>query len=155
MSVNRVTLIGRLGNNPEMRYTGGGMAVANFNVATSENWNDKSGQKQERTEWHRIVVWGKLAELCGQYLTKGRQCYIEGRLQTREWEDKTGAKRYTTEIVANQVQFLGSASAGAGASTGASAGAALSNGAANASDFDMPAPTNMAEASFTEDEIPF
>lgn len=143
MSLNRVMLIGRLGNNPEMRYTGSGMAVANFNIATSENWNDKNGQKQERTEWHKIVVWGKLAELCGQYLSKGRQCYVEGRLQTRQWDDKDGNKRYTTEVVASQVQFLGSA---------ATQGATQQQGAG---DFEMPAPGNMAEASFTEDEIPF
>src|SRR3989338_8666711 len=107
MSVNKVILIGRLGSNPEIRYTPSGAAVGNFNIATSENWNDKTGQKQERTEWHRIVVWSKLAELCNQYLTKGRQVYIEGRLQTRQWDDKDGNKRYTTEVVANTVQFLG------------------------------------------------
>src|SRR3989338_1068547 len=107
MSVNKVILIGRLGQNPEVRYTPSGAAVANFSVATNENWTDKSGQKQERTEWHRVVVWGKLAELCGQYLAKGRQVYLEGRLQTRSWDDKEGVKRYTTEIVAQTVQFLG------------------------------------------------
>lgn len=105
--VNKVILIGNLGADPEMRFTPGGQAVANFRIATSESWNDKSGNKQERTEWHRIVVWGKLAELCGEYLKKGRQCYVEGRLQTREWTDKEGKKNYTTEIVANQVTFLG------------------------------------------------
>ncbi len=106
-SVNKVILIGRLGADPEVRYTPSGMAVANFRIATSENWNDKQGQKQERTEWHRIVVWGKLAELCGQYLGKGRQIYVEGRLQTRQWDDRDGNKRFTTEIQANQVTFLG------------------------------------------------
>ncbi len=106
--VNKVFLIGRLGQDPEVRYTPNGGAVANFSMATSESWNDKSGQKQEKTEWHRIVVWGKLGELCGQYLSKGRQAFIEGRLQTREWVDKEGQKKYTTEIVANNVQFLGS-----------------------------------------------
>ncbi|MCO5143994.1 MAG: single-stranded DNA-binding protein, partial [Oligoflexia bacterium] len=111
MSVNKVLLIGRLGNNPEIRYTNTGTAVANFNLATSENWNDKNGQKQEKTEWHRVVVWGKLAELCEKYLSKGRQCFVEGRLQTRSWDDKDGNKRYTTEIVASTVQFLGGASA--------------------------------------------
>lgn len=93
--------------NPEVRYTTNGGAVANFNLATNESWTDKSGQKQERTEWHRVVIWGKMAELCGQYLSKGRQAYVEGRLQTREWNDKEGNKRYTTEIVAQSVQFLG------------------------------------------------
>src|SRR3954464_5840642 len=106
MSVNKVILVGRLGQNPEVRYTPSGAAVANFSVATNESWTDKSGQKQERTEWHRIVVWGKLAELCSQYLTKGRQVYVERRLQTRQWEDKYGGKRYTTEVIAATVQFL-------------------------------------------------
>ena len=105
--VNKVILIGRLGNDPEVRYTSNGGAVANFNVATNESWVDKAGQKQERTEWHRVVVWGKLSELCGQYLSKGRQAFVEGRLQTREWNDKEGHKRYTTEIVAQNIQFLG------------------------------------------------
>lgn len=105
--VNKVILIGNLGADPEVRFTPGGQAVANFRIATSESWNDKQGNKQERTEWHRIVVWGKLAELCGEYLKKGRQCYVEGRLQTREWTDKENKKNYTTEVVANQVTFLG------------------------------------------------
>lgn len=104
--VNKVILVGRLGNDPEIRYTQQGVAVTNFNIATSENWVDKGGQKQERTEWHRIVVWGKMAEICSQYLGKGRQVYVEGRLQTRQWEDKDGQKRYTTEVVAATVQFL-------------------------------------------------
>jgi single-strand DNA-binding protein len=106
--INKVILIGNLGKDPEVRFTPSGQAVANFNIATSESWTDKTtGQKQERTEWHRIVVWGKLGELCGEYLKKGRQCYVEGRLQTREWTDKEGKKKYTTEVVANTVQFLG------------------------------------------------
>jgi len=105
--INKAFLIGRLGGDPEVRYTSNGGAVANFSLATNENWTDKNGQKQERTEWHRIVVWGKLGELCGQYLAKGRQAFVEGRLQTREWTDKEGAKRYTTEVVAQNVQFLG------------------------------------------------
>ena len=117
--INKVILIGNLGKDPEVRFTPGGQAVANFNIATSESWNDKNtGQKQERTEWHRIVVWGKLAELCGEYLKKGRQCYVEGRLQTREWTDKEGQKKYTTEIVANTVQFLGGGGGGAGGAGG-------------------------------------
>lgn len=116
--VNKVILIGRLGTDPEVRYTSNGGAVANFNVATNESWTDKSGQKQERTEWHRVVVWGKLAELCGQYLSKGRQAFIEGKLQTRDWTDKEGTKRYTTEVVAQNVQFLGGSSEkGAGSNT--------------------------------------
>lgn len=115
--VNKVIIVGNLGKDPEVRHTPQGQAVATFSVATSESWNDKTGQKQERTEWHRVVVWGKLAELCGRYLAKGRKAYIEGRLQTRSWDDKEGQKRYTTEIVANTVQFLDSAS---GASRGPS-----------------------------------
>jgi len=107
--VNKVILVGNLGVDPEVRFTPGGQAVANFRIATSESWKDKDGQKQERTEWHRIVVWGKLGELCGEYLKKGRQVYLEGRLQTREWNDKEGKKNYTTEVVASNVCFLGSA----------------------------------------------
>lgn len=114
--VNKVILIGNLGKDPELRHTPQGMAVANFPIATSENWNDKSGQKQERTEWHRIVVWGKLAEFCSKYLSKGRKAFVEGKLQTRAWEDKDGQKRYTTEIVATGVQFLDSASSSASTS---------------------------------------
>ena len=107
MSVNKVILVGRLGQDPELKYTPSGSAVCNFSLATSESWSDKSGQKQERTEWHRVVVWSKLAELCNQYLAKGRQAYVEGRLQTRSWDDKTGNKRYTTEVLASTIQFLG------------------------------------------------
>jgi len=105
--VNKVILIGRLGADPELKTVTGGNNVARLSVATSENWTDREGQKQERTEWHRVVVWGKLAELCGKYLSKGRQVYVEGRLQTRSWEDQQGQKKYSTEIVANTVQFLG------------------------------------------------
>lgn len=104
--VNKVILVGNLGKDPEVRHTGTGQAVANFSIATSESWTDKSGAKQERTEWHRIVAWGKTAELCGQYLSKGRQVYIEGKLQTREWTDKENRKQYSTEVVAQQVTFL-------------------------------------------------
>ncbi|HKY61798.1 MAG TPA: single-stranded DNA-binding protein [bacterium] len=106
-SVNKVILIGNLGSDPEVKYTPSGTAVANFNIATNESWLSKDGKKEERTEWHKIVVWSKLAELCGEYLSKGRPVYIEGRLQTREWNDKDGNKRYTTEIVAQTIQFLG------------------------------------------------
>jgi single-strand DNA-binding protein len=115
MSVNKVILVGNLGADPEVRFTPGGQAVANFRMATTDSWTDRSsGQRQERTEWHRIVVWGKLGELCGEYLRKGRQCYGEGRLQTREWGDREGQKRYTTEIVASQVVFLGGRGEGGG-----------------------------------------
>lgn len=114
--INKVIIVGRLGQDPEMKAVGQGATVTRLNVATSENWTDKSGNKQERTEWHRITVWGKLAELCGKYLAKGRQVYVEGKLQTRSWEDN-GQKKYATEIVASTVQFLGG-----GASTNAGAG---------------------------------
>lgn len=107
--VNKVIIVGRLGTDPEVRTVGNGGTVTRLSVATSENWVDKDGHKQERTEWHRIVVWGRLAEICGKHLSKGRQVYVEGRLQTRSWEDPQGQKRYSTEIVANTVQFLGTA----------------------------------------------
>lgn len=105
--VNKVILVGNLGRDPELRYTQGGQAVANFSLATSESFNKKDGTRDERTEWHRIVVWGRSAENCSQYLSKGRTVYIEGRLQTREWENKEGQKQRTTEVVAQTVQFLG------------------------------------------------
>ncbi|HQI02759.1 MAG TPA: single-stranded DNA-binding protein [Deltaproteobacteria bacterium] len=104
--VNKVILIGRLGKDPEMRFTPNGKAVTNFTMATSEVWSDQNGEKQERTEWHRVVTWDKLAENCAKLLSKGRQVYVEGRLQTRQWDDRDGNKRYTTEIVANQMQIL-------------------------------------------------
>ena len=107
--VNKVILIGRLGADPEVRYTSSGTAVANFNMATSVNFTDKNGEKTEKTEWHRIVAFGRLGEIWGEYLAKGKQVYIEGRLQTREWEDRDGNKRRTTEIVANTMQMLGAA----------------------------------------------
>lgn len=169
MSVNKVILVGRLGQNPEVRYTPSGAAVANFSVATNESWTDKSGQKQERTEWHRVVVWGKLAELCAQYLAKGRQCYVEGRLQTRQWQDKDGQTKYTTEVQAQTVQFLG-ATAGAGRESG---GAEMGYGGAQNAGYGqqgggygqnagfgqgggaMADTMNPNGPSFTEDDIPF
>ena len=105
--VNKVILVGNLGADPDMRYTPSGQGVCELRVATSESWNDKNGQRQERTEWHRIVVWGKRAEVCSKYLSKGRQVYVEGRIQTRSYDDKDGNKRYITEIIAADVQFLG------------------------------------------------
>ena len=105
--VNKVILLGNLGANPEMRFTQGGQAVANLRLATSERWTDRNGQKQETTEWHRVVVFGKQAEIVGQYLTKGRQVFVEGRIQTRQWQDQQGQKRYTTEVVAQRVEFIG------------------------------------------------
>jgi single-strand DNA-binding protein len=156
--VNKVILVGNLGKDPEVRYTPGGQAVANFTIATNENWTDKQGQKQERTEWHRIVVWGKAAELCGEYLSKGRQVYIEGRLQTREWTNKEGAKQYTTEVVANPVGgvvFLsgGERGAGGGAGRGRSGGAPQD-------DYGAPPPGmdeggGGAPSKSTDDDIPF
>ena len=112
--VNKAILIGNLGADPEVRSTGGGTPVANFRLATSETYKTREGQRETRTEWHRVVTFGKLAEICGQYLKKGKQVYIEGRIQTREWEDQTGNKRWTTEIVANQMTMLGRASDGGG-----------------------------------------
>jgi single-strand DNA-binding protein len=106
--LNKAILIGNLGKDPEVRYTPSGVAIANFNIATSETWTNKDGGKETRTEWHRIVAFGKLAEICGEYLSKGRQVYVEGRIQTRDWEDQEGIKRYTTEIVVNQMLMLGS-----------------------------------------------
>lgn len=107
--INKVILIGNLGADPEVRYTPGGLAVANFRLATTENRANKDGQREQHTEWHRIVAFGKLAEICGEYLAKGKQVYIEGRLQTRSWDDKDGNKRWATEIVAGTMQMLGSA----------------------------------------------
>jgi single-strand DNA-binding protein len=107
--LNNVQLMGNLGADPEVRYTGNGDAVANIRLATTETWKDKSGEKQEKTEWHRIVFFGKLAEIVGEYLKKGRSVYIEGKLQTRKWQDKDGQDQFTTEIVASEMQMLGSA----------------------------------------------
>ncbi len=108
-SVNKVILLGNLGADPELRYTNSGTAVANFRIATNERWTDRNGESQERTEWHNIVAWAKLGEICGKYLKKGKPVFIEGRLQTRSWEDQSGNKRYTTEIVAQTMQMLGRA----------------------------------------------
>ena len=107
-SVNKVILIGNLGRDPETRYMPDGGAITNISIATTENWKDKNGDKQEKTEWHRVAFFGKLAEIAGEYLKKGSQCYVEGRLQTRKWQDKDGQDKYTTEIVANAMQMLGS-----------------------------------------------
>jgi single-strand DNA-binding protein len=148
--VNKVILVGNLGRDPEVRYSPSGQAVANVTLATSESWKDKnSGEKQERTEWHRIVFFGRLAEIAGEYLKKGAQVYVEGRLQTRKWQDKDGNDRYTTEIVASDMQMLGSRS-GAGmpaeptesetAGTSASAPARSGTKAASGADFDDDIP---------------
>lgn len=132
-SVNKVILLGNLGAKPEVKYLPSGQAVCEMRLATNEQWTDKNDQKQERTEWHRIVVWGKMGENCGQYLDKGRQVYVEGRIQTRSWDDKeSGEKRYMTEIVAHTVQFLGGKPQGersGGNNGGGSSGGERSGGA--------------------------
>jgi len=147
--VNKVILIGNLGRDPELRYTPGGQPVANFSIATSESWNKKDGSgREERTEWHRIVAWGRTAELCAQYLAKGRTVYIEGRLQTREWENKEGQKQRTTEVIANTVQFIGGGGGGgSGAPRGAQGGGGAPSGGGAGSGFDGGPPP--------EDDIPF
>lgn len=149
--VNKVILVGNLGKDPEVRQISPNQTVCQFRIATGESWIDKAGQKQERTEWHSIVVWGKMAEICGKYLSKGRQVYVEGRLQTRSWEDQQGQKRYTTEVIANTVQFLGGMS-GERSAGGPSAGASFGGG--GSSNF---GPTDFGpEPSFdNNDEIPF
>jgi single-strand DNA-binding protein len=148
-SVNKVILVGHLGGDPELKFTPGGQAVANFNLATSERWSDKDGNKQERTEWHRIVVWGKLAELCGEYLAKGRKAYIEGSLQTRSYE-KDGATRYVTEIKASEVVFLDSKQSD-------SAPAPKQTTAPTQKTTAKPAPKDIAAGDFPGDdeEVPF
>ena len=110
--LNKAILIGNLGRDPEVRYTPNGVAVANFSIATSETWTNKDGEKETRTEWHRVVAFGRLGEICGEYLAKGKQIYIEGRIQTKDWEDRDGNKRTTTEIVASQMIMLGSRDSG-------------------------------------------
>jgi single-strand DNA-binding protein len=127
MSVNKVILVGRLGRDPETRYTSGGQAVANFSVATDETYKDRNGERQKRTEWHKIVVWGKQAEIAQQYLKKGSLVFIEGRIQSREWQDKEGQKRTAFEIVANNFRMLGGR--GDGMAAGAVAGGGSSRGA--------------------------
>ena len=144
-SLNKVMLIGRLGKDPEIRYTPDGAPVANFSLATSDFWTDKGGTRQERTEWHNIVAWNKLAELAKRYLTKGRQVYVEGRLRTREWDDRDGNKRRTTEIVINQMVLLGSRGEG-GSETYAAPAAGRP-----VSDSEAPA----ADVEITDDDIPF
>ena len=138
-SVNKVIVLGNLGRDPELRHTPNGRAVCTLRVATNESWTDQqSGERQERTEWHQIVVWGRQAENCSQYLRKGRQVFVEGRLQTRKWQDKEGQDRWTTEIVADRVQFVGG---GAGAGAG---------GSPFDGDAEIPPPTTSES-----DDIPF
>ena len=159
MSVNKAILVGRLGRDPETRYTSGGQAVANFTLATDETFKDRSGERQKRTEWHRIVLWGKLAEITQQYLKKGMLVYIEGRIQTRQWEDKRdGQKRTTTEIVANVMRMLTSRAEGAAA--GAAAGGGAVAGASRSADPDLESAPALDEAGpagpeISDEDIPF
>ncbi len=146
-SVNKVILVGNLGRDPETRYTTSGEAVTNVSIATTDTWKDKSGEKQERTEWHRVAFFGKLAEIAGEYLKKGSQVYVEGRLQTRKWQDKEGQEKYTTEIVADRMQMLGSR---AGAGGGDAPERATST--AGASRSAAPAKKNVDDL---DDDIPF
>ncbi|HEX7326948.1 MAG TPA: single-stranded DNA-binding protein [Casimicrobiaceae bacterium] len=126
-SVNKVILLGNLGRDPETRYTTDGSAVANLNIATSETWKDKNGEKQERTEWHRVVLFGRTAEIAGEYLKKGRSVYIEGRLQTRKYTDKDGVEKYTTEIVGDRMQLIGGPRESSGGDVEFSSGQAASS----------------------------
>ncbi|CAN5511983.1 single-stranded DNA-binding protein [soil metagenome] len=142
-SVNKVILVGNLGRDAELRYTPGGAAVATINMATTEVWNDKGGQKQEKTEWHRVVLWGKTAESLNEYLTKGKQIYVEGRLQTRKWQDKDGQDKYTTEIRGDRVVLLGGGGGGGGRQQ--------TRAATPGTDEEMGEP--MSE--LTDDDIPF
>jgi single-strand DNA-binding protein len=149
MSVNKVILVGRLGRDPETRYTSSGQAVCNFNMATDESFKDRSGERQKRTEWHRIVLWGKLAEISQQYLKKGMLVYVEGRLQTRQWDDRSGNKRSTTEIVANVMRMLTTR----GEAVAAAAGVGSGSGTA---DVEPPVPEDTtAGPEITDEDIPF
>ena len=156
MSVNKAILVGRLGKDPETRFTSGGQAVATFNMATDSSYKDRNGERQKRTEWHRIKAWGKLAEIVQQYLKKGSLVFIEGRIETREWQDKEGVKRYTTEIVANEMRMLGSRADGMAAGAGASASAPASR----ADDFDHASPAEEPMGAgpgpeISDEDIPF
>lgn len=154
--VNKAILIGNLGRDPEIRYTPSGTAVANFTLATTENIPSRDGGREDRTEWHRIVAFGRLAEICGEYLAQGRQVYIEGRIQTRDWEDREGNKRTTTEIVAQRMQMLGPPRQGKGASSRPEArgGGPPSSRETGEEDFSGPEASS-AEPPADEDEIPF
>jgi single-strand DNA-binding protein len=151
-SVNKVILVGNLGRDAELRYTPGGAAVATLNMATTEVWNDKGGQRQEKTEWHRVVLWGKTAESLNEYLTKGKQIYVEGRLQTRQWDDKDGNKRYTTEIRGDRVVLLGGGGGGGGARGGG--GASRGSAGDDLGGGHGPSP-DVPDQPLTDDDIPF
>ena len=148
-SVNKVILVGNLGRDAELRYTPGGAAVATINMATTEVWNDKAGQRQEKTEWHRVVLWGKAAESLTEYLTKGKQIYVEGRLQTRQWDDKDGNKRYTTEIRGDRIVLLG----GGGGGTGGRSATATRGGGEDPGGH--PQGPDPSSEPLTDDDIPF
>ena len=154
-SINKVMLIGNLGKDPEIRYMPSGDAIANLTLATTENWKDKAGEKQEKTEWHRISMFGRLAEIAGEYLKKGSSVYIEGKLQTRKWQDKEGNDRYTTEIVANEMKMLGSRASGG--DTGMERTAPMAGGSKPARPASTPASTATGGSGFDdmEDDIPF
>ena len=157
-SVNKVILVGNLGKDPEVKYTPQGKAVAKFSMATSRNVKDQSGQWQEQAEWHNIVLWEKLAEIAGQYLKKGGKVYIEGRLQTRSWDDKTtGQKKYMTEIVANDMVLLGGRGEGGGAGEHAARSSASSSAGGNGFDQSAPEPepAGAGAGPITDDDIPF
>ncbi len=153
-SVNKVILVGNLGKDPEVRYAPSGDAIANVTLATTENWKDKNGEKQEKTEWHRVSFFGKTAEVVGQYLKKGSQVYVEGRIQTRKWTDKEGQERYTTEIVADKMQMLGgrSGSASMDSDSGESRRPAAARSAPSSSSPAKPSGTSFDDM---EDDIPF
>ncbi|MGB0211530.1 single-stranded DNA-binding protein [Algiphilus sp.] len=152
--INKVILVGNLGQDPEVRYTANGTAVANLRIATSETWRDKqSGEQRENTEWHTVVLFGKTAEIASQYLKKGRQVYIEGRLQTRKWQDKSGNDRFSTEVVANDMQMLGGGGpGGGGGSASYDDGPAMSRGGGQSA---PPQQREPAGQSFEDDDIPF
>ena len=157
-SVNKVILVGNLGRDAELRYTPGGAPVATLNLATTEVWNDKtSGQKQEKTEWHRIVLWGKSAESLSEYLTKGKQIYVEGRLQTRKWQDKDGNDKYTTEIRGDRIVLLGGGGGGGGmgGARPQQRGAGATAGAGAASGGGEHEPMGEPISDLTDDDIPF
>jgi single-strand DNA-binding protein len=154
-SVNKVILIGNLGRDPETRYTTGGDAVTNLNIATSETWKDKAGEKQEKTEWHRVVLFGRQAEIAGEYLKKGRSVYIEGRLQTRKYTDKDGVEKYATEVVGDRMQLLGSREGtGAGDAEFSGGGGRRESGAPAGGGKPAAAPRKPATDDF-DDDIPF
>ena len=152
MSVNKVILVGRLGKDPETRYMTNGEAVTNVTLATSENWKDKSGEKQEKTEWHNLVFYRRLAEVAGEYLKKGSQIYIEGKITTDKWQDKEGKDRYTTKIVVNEMQMLGGKSSGGGSFEVVEKSAA--SAPAGAAEASKPAPAKAGFDNF-DDDIPF